>query len=249
MKRGKYIILDGIEAVGKDGLQERIICYLKSQGIEVEGSVRDPGGTQIGEMDRAILKEPVLAYNALRAVFKDIKGSDFSSEANADELINRDPWVEIYELLSSRTSSVKRKVLPALAEGRWAIVNRAWTTTFAYQGFGRLNGNAEDLELIELNHRKILGEAYPGDRIYVIDITVEESFKRIRADSRGRTRTDLFDNLDSEFFERVRKGFIALKERYPREVIIINGMRSQEEILTESILPDLEGMLKAGGRI
>ena len=88
----------------------------------------------------------------------------------------------------------------------------------------------------------ILGDIFPGDRIYVIDITVEESFRRMKADQVGRTSTDFFDNEKTEFFERVRNGYRALKKRYPKQVRVIDGMRTPEEIFAD-IQNDLTQLL------
>lgn len=248
MPQGKYIIIDGIEAVGKDGIGKRIREYLSERGIELQ-SVREPGGTQLGEMERALLKEPVLAYRTLRAVFQGIKGYDFSIEADEKELtFGRDPWAEIFEFLASRSSSAEKVILPALRDGKWIVADRAWTTTFAYQGFGRFNGERKDLRLILANHKRILKEAFPGDRIYVLDITVEESLRRMQKDLAGRTSTDLMDRQSAEFFERTREGYRALKKKYPRQVRIIDGMRTPDEIFRD-IKKDLEIIVKAGGRI
>ena len=241
MDRGKYIIIDGIEAIGKEGLKRRICEYLNSEGKAIL-ILREPGGTQLGEMERALLKEPVKAYTALREKFLETPGYAFGREADSEELLSRDPWAEVFEYLASRASSATKIVLPAIERGNWVVTDRAWTSTFAYQGFGRFNGDKEALKLIAANHKMILGDIFPGDRIYVIDITVEESFRRMKADQVGRTTTDFFDNEKKEFFENVRNGYMALKKRYPKQVRVIDGMRTPEEIFAD-IQNDLTQLL------
>jgi len=250
MERGKYIIIDGIEAIGKESLKRRITGLLQTKGIEVQ-NVREPGGTQFAEIVRALIKEPVLTYEALRERFylvpirngdSPIPGYDFSQPPNDDELLTRDSWTEVLAFLLSRSSAADRVILPAIKDGKWVVADRAWTTTFAYQGFGRFDGEEEDLELIARNHKRILEKVFPGDRVYIIDITVEESFRRMKADSVGRTTTDYMDRQQADFFERARAGYQSLKRRYPKQVRIINGMRRPEEIFTD-IKADLERLL------
>ncbi len=247
MKRGKYIIIDGIEAIGKGYLTTETKKFLRERGINLQGVI-EPGGTHLGNMERALIKEPIRSYTALKEAFQKIRGYNFEEIDEHRLTLGRDPKAELYEFLVSRSCSASEIVLPALKRGNWIVTDRGWTTSFAYQGFGRFNGEKQALRIITENHRWILQDAFPGDRIYIIDITTEESIRRMQADLAGRTSSDLMDNQSIEFYERNRKGYRAMKKRYPKQVKIINGMRTPEEIFAD-IKKDLEGLLKAGGRI
>jgi len=241
MVRGKYVILDGIEAIGKGYLTAETKKFLREHGINLQGII-EPGGTHLGTMERALIKEPVRAYQALKEAFRGVQGYDFAEIDGARLTTGRDSKAELYEFLVSRSSSAAEVVLPALENGDWIVTDRAWTTSFAYQGFGRFLGDRQALRVITENHKWILQGAFPGDRIYVVDITVEESIRRMQEDLEGRTSTDLMDNQKIEFYERARQGDRDLKRRYPKQVRIINGMRRPEEIFAE-IKIDLERLL------
>ncbi len=104
---GRFIVIDGPDGAGKSTQLAMLAEYLCSGGKSVI-SVRDPGGTEIGEAIRKILLSPahdkmaigteLLLYTAARCQL----------------------WVE--------------KILPALAAGSWVLCDRWIYSTCAYQG-------------------------------------------------------------------------------------------------------------------
>ena len=105
--RGRYVVLEGGEGVGKTTQVAALAERLDQRGLRVE-VLREPGGDPFGEAGRDLLlgdlprapETEVLAFNALRA-----------------------------QLLVTR-------VRPLLAEGTWVLSDRSRLSTLAYQGHG-----------------------------------------------------------------------------------------------------------------
>jgi dTMP kinase len=105
--RGRYIVLEGGEGVGKSTQAVALRERLAAAGIEAV-AVREPGGDPFAEAGRTLLlgdlpREPeteVLLFNALRA-----------------------------QVLISL-------VTPALRRGAWVVSDRNRLSTIAYQGYG-----------------------------------------------------------------------------------------------------------------
>ncbi|ACX53197.1 thymidylate kinase [Ammonifex degensii KC4] len=102
--RGFFIVLEGIDGVGKT-TQARILAQkLREQGREVV-EVREPGGTRLGEAIRELLQKEELA-----------------------------PWAEACLFLASRAQLVEEVIKPALAKGKVVVGDRFSLSTLAYQG-------------------------------------------------------------------------------------------------------------------
>jgi len=111
---------------------------------------------------------------------------------------------------------------PALENGHVMLLERYALSTLA---FGMLNTPAEDL--IEL-HRQILGPnvIWPDINL-VIDISPEESIRRIAA--RKGERPQLFEKLEK--LRIVRQNYIELSKRNDiGRTIIVSGEKTPEEV-------------------
>ena len=105
MARGKYIAFEGLEGCGKSTHVKRL--------AETLGAVatREPGGTRIGAMLRAILADP--------------------------ENTDIDPRTELLLMTADRAQLMSELIEPTLASGRHVVSDRSVYSTLAYQGFGR----------------------------------------------------------------------------------------------------------------
>ena len=116
MSRGRFIVLDGIDGVGKSTQMKRLASALRRRGLRVL-TVVDPGGTPLGR--------------SLRAILLDRR----SRIAGATEAL-------LYA--ASRAQLVEKRIRPALRKGVWVLSDRYSTATLAYQGaLGKSKGLAE----------------------------------------------------------------------------------------------------------
>ncbi|MDH4139818.1 MAG: dTMP kinase, partial [Coriobacteriia bacterium] len=110
MVRGVFITLEGGEGTGKSTQLRMLAEELDSAGFSVL-VLREPGGTEVGEVVRKVLLDPVN------------DGLDARSE------------LLLYE--ASRAQLVAKVIGPALASGRVVLCDRFYDSTTAYQGYGR----------------------------------------------------------------------------------------------------------------
>jgi len=108
--KGLFLSFEGIDGSGKTTQVARLADALRERGREVV-SLREPGGTDLGERIRSLLLDP------------------------SDE-----PPVPLAELLlfsAARAQILSTRVIPALERDAVVILDRYCDATFAYQGYGR----------------------------------------------------------------------------------------------------------------
>jgi len=107
LRPGRFIALEGGEAVGKSTQARRLAAALREQGREVV-ETREPGGSAGAEAIRSLL----------------MRGEE-------------DRWSPAAEALlfaAARSDHVSRFILPALEAGRWVMCDRFVHSSIAYQG-------------------------------------------------------------------------------------------------------------------
>jgi len=108
-RRGKLIVLEGAEGVGKTTQIRRLAETLGARGIR-HSAVREPGGTVVGDKVRRLLLDP---------------GPELAAQTEA------------LLFMASRAELVARLVVPALDDGLIVIADRFFLSTYAYQIAGR----------------------------------------------------------------------------------------------------------------
>src|ERR1700744_4970064 len=111
MSKGLFITFEGTEGCGKSTQVELLARQLRSLGHVVR-TLREPGGTPIGEEIRHTLKHS-----------KD----NHAMTAEAELLL----------MNASRAQLVREIIRPALANGEIVLCDRFYDSTTAYQGYGR----------------------------------------------------------------------------------------------------------------
>jgi dTMP kinase len=107
--RGRLITIEGLDGSGKTTLAEGLARALRSSGREVV-LLREPGGVELSERIRALVKDPALRV-----------------DARAEALL----------YAAARAQLVAERVEPALAAGTWVLLDRFVDSSLAYQGAGR----------------------------------------------------------------------------------------------------------------
>ena len=109
MERGRLVTIEGIDGAGKSTLAEALAREIVEKGRPVE-LLREPGGVDISERIRALVKDPALAVGS-----------------RAEALL----------YAAARAQLVQEKLEPLLAEGTWVLLDRFVDSSLAYQGAGR----------------------------------------------------------------------------------------------------------------
>ena len=142
-----FITLEGIEGSGKTSQIPPLGEFLESQGYQVL-TIREPGGTQIGDQVRNILLS--------------LKNTEMHTRT------------EILLFQSSRAQLVEQVILPRLAVGAVILCDRYADSTLAYQGYGYQIFTPDELKpLVDF----ATGGLKP-DLTLFLDVEVEEGLTR-----------------------------------------------------------------------
>lgn len=109
MARGKLITIEGLDGAGKSTLAEALHARLGERHGRVE-LLREPGGVQLSERIRELVKDPALSVSA-----------------RAEALL----------YAAARAELVYERLLPLLEEGTLVLLDRFVDSSLAYQGAGR----------------------------------------------------------------------------------------------------------------
>jgi dTMP kinase len=191
---GFFITFEGIEGCGKSTQLELLKAHLEKKGKAVL-SVREPGGTLLGERVRSVL----------------LNGTDEGV----------DPWAELFLYEACRAQLVSKVIRPALAAGKVVLSDRFFDSTLAYQGFGR----GLDTGKIEGLNALATGGLVPDLTFLVDcpeEVGLKRAWTRINASAGARE--DRFEKEELAFHRRVRGGFLEIARRASR-VKVIDGSR------------------------
>ena len=219
VQRGKFITFEGLDGCGKSTQLEKLATVLRAEGIEVL-TTREPGGTEIGERIRAVLLDSRTA--------------------------GLDPWAEMALMFASRAQQLAQVIEPALAQGRWVLCDRYTDSTEAYQGSGRQLGSQSVLRV----HEVLCRGMWP-DLTILMDSEVDHSVKRARRRNQVAVDGDhpdenRFEQESHAFFTRVRDGFVAIANREPQRVAMVDARRPAEVVHPEIVQVVRQRLLGGG---
>ena len=126
---------------------------------------------------------------------------------------------------AARAQVIAEIIQPALDAGKVVIADRFAWSTFAYQGYARGLGAEQVQRLTELT----CDGCFP-ELTVVLDISVERG--RARTARRGEA-PDRLEQEKADFFERVRKGYLAAAHDYPECVAAIDADREKEQVFAD----------------
>jgi dTMP kinase len=151
-RRGRFLVLEGIDGSGKSTQIERLSRWLPGSGLLPAGArvvtTREPGGTPLGRALRELLLHPPV---------------DAAPATTAELLL----------YAADRAQHVQTLIAPALSAGDWVISDRFTGSTAAYQGHGR----RLSLALIEQLEAIATGGLVPDLTLW-LDLPLDQSFRR-----------------------------------------------------------------------
>jgi len=225
---GCFISFEGVEGGGKSTQSLLLADGVAGLGYDVI-STREPGGTELGEVARALTRKPAI----FRRFHRVLTGVDWKAT---------DPLAELFLMSAARAQLVGQVILPALARGVVVICDRFDDSTLAYQGYGR------GLDLATL--RAVNAVATRGLRpalTVLIDVPVEIGLRRKHAEV-GR---DAIGDEALPFHERIRAGYIALAAAEPGRWKVVDGLQPPELVaarIWEPVQPLLPPIPSNSGR-
>ncbi|MCK5086214.1 MAG: dTMP kinase [Melioribacteraceae bacterium] len=185
-----------------------------------------------GKSTQAKLLKEYLEKNNKRVKILREPGGTNISEMIRDILLdtkNSEMFIETELLLfsSGRAQLVREVILPLLEENYFVISDRFHDSSIAYQGYGR----GISIEAVTAIQNFAIQKALP-DITFFIDLPVEEIENR-----KAKLETNSLDRIelsDTEFYNRVRNGYLKMCDEQER-FKIIDGTNSIEKIHEEII--------------
>ncbi len=234
MKSGVFITFEGTEGSGKSTQIARLARHLGTLGYSVK-TLREPGGTPIGEEIRHTLKHSE-ANHAM------------TSEA------------ELLLMNASRAQLVREIIRPALLQGEIVLCDRFYDSTTAYQGYGRQLDLAHVQKIIDF----AVGETKPALTLLLnVPVQVSERRRELRqarlleVPRRQGSATplpfdqklrDRMEEADRSFFERVEQGYAAIAASEPERIRVIDATKTKQAVweaiwsLVAPLLPNKTGV-------
>lgn len=140
------------------------------------------------------------------------------TEGTADRWL---PLTETLLFLAARHDHIARRIKPALDAGRWVLSDRFIDSTRVYQGIAGTLG----LELIDRLHATIFDDLTP-DLTLLLDLPVETGLAR----RLGSGEVNRFDQMEVDFHQTVRTGFLELAATEPRRFHVIDASLAEMEV-------------------
>lgn len=210
---GLFITLEGTEGGGKTTQMALLAQRLRALGRTVR-SLREPGGTPIGEEIRHLLKH---------------------SEENRAMTAE----AELLLMNASRAQLVREVIRPALDAGEIVLCDRFYDSTIAYQGYGR----ELDLKAVQALISFAAGDTRPHlTLLLMVPVVVSENRRLHRQTSLSLASAqeppgssgslpaaqvrDRMEEADRHFFERVEKGYRAIAETEFKRIRLIDATQS-----------------------
>ncbi|MCS2610074.1 dTMP kinase [Halomonas dongshanensis] len=198
--RGRFITLEGGEAVGKSTNVGFVVSWLEAQGIEVV-KTREPGGTPRAEAIRTLLLDP-----------------------DPREALDVD--AELLLVFAARAQHLAKVIRPALESGKWVVCDRFTDATFAYQGGGR----GIDWQRISELERFVQRGLTPDLTLLLDmapEAARERLASRLMA---RNERLDRFEQEQAAFFADVRRGYLTRAHEAPERFAIVDATPSLDVV-------------------
>jgi dTMP kinase len=131
---------------------------------------------------------------------------------------------ELLLMFAARAAHLENLIEPNLRAGRWVLCDRFTDATYAYQGAGRglPPGDIEWLENFVQHTRR-------PDLTLLLDVPVHVALTRARTRNAQKIQ-DRFESEQTEFFERVREGYLRRATAEPRRIVVIDANATVSEV-------------------
>ena len=193
MEPGKLIVFEGVDGTGKSTQIGLLKQYLEKLGKKVVTSF-----------------EPTRGEWGMRVRAAAASGQRLSVQE------------EVECLLRDRREHVERLILPALAEGQWALLDRYYPSMMAYQG-----ATGEDVSEIRRRNEEF---APAPDLAFWLDIPVKEALRRVQSRGQGR---DAFEQAD--FLQAVARIYGAMDMPWWRRIPADGEVQETQALIRREI--------------
>jgi len=199
--------------------------FISFEGIDFSGK-----STQI-----ELLKDYLVEHNKKVEILREPGGTEISEKVRRILLDNKSEKMfaeaELLLFSASRAQLVREKIRPYLQKGIYVISDRFHDSSTAYQGYGR----GIPIEVVKKVHELAIGDTLP-DLTFFVDIPVGVANERKK--KKSKVKLDRIELADSEFYNRVRSGYLEIARQEER-FKVIDGTQNIETIQNQ-IISELE---------
>ena len=142
-----------------------------------------------------------------------------------------DPMAEALLMCADRAQHVAEVLRPSLHAGRWVVSDRYAASTVAYQGYGRGISLDDVMQLVDLATGGL-----SADLTVLIDVDPSV------AATRASAVPDRLEQLDADFHQRVRQGYLDLAGSGAGRWAVIDGSGTIEQV-AEAVHEVVESVL------
>ena len=133
-----------------------------------------------------------------------------------------DDRTEALLIVADKAQHVSEIVRPALEAGRTVVSDRYCASTLAYQGHGR----GLDLELLD-GIMRFATQGLEPELTVLLDIDVETALERLG------DQKDRIERAGTEFYQRVRDGYLSLAKQSPDSWAVIDAVGTVDEVTAQ----------------
>lgn len=126
---------------------------------------------------------------------------------------------ELLLFMTARAQLTEEIIRPALNSGKTVVCDRYVFSTVVYQGYG---GGVNPEKVWELN--AFATDGLNADRTFIFDLDVPVAMERL-----GQS-LDRMESRGTEYFERIRNGFLKESKRWPTSVELIDASGNVEAV-------------------
>ncbi|EKD64561.1 MAG: dTMP kinase [uncultured bacterium] len=212
--KGLYIAIEGIDGSGKTTQAERLAKYftVKRKKVVATREPRKNAGTVgrlIGDILVSKVKVPFAAFQHIMSAERSI---------HHEELI-----------------------IPSLKKGKIVITDRCFWSAVPYGILDRMKDAKDEKYSFNFGEVILVGQSILSmyhqftvpDYTFYLDVSIDTAVERI---GKKTERKELYEKKDK--LEKISLGYKWLSKRFPKEITVIDGEKSEEEV-TEEIVKKL----------
>ncbi|MGO9320624.1 MAG: dTMP kinase [Solirubrobacteraceae bacterium] len=212
MDRGTLITIEGLDGAGKTTLADALAHELaaRAAGRHPVELLREPGGVEVSERIRALVKDPALALL---------------------------PRTEALLYAAARAQLVEERVQPLLREGAAVLLDRFVDSSLAYQGAGRALG-VEQVRAINLfatgglaPDRTLLLRISPAEG----RARQQERARQHELRDQLPREPDRLERESEDFYTAIAAAYEELARDEPQRIRAIDASQAPEVVLHDAL--------------
>ena len=210
-EKGLYIALEGIDGSGKTTQVQRLAEYFRKKRKKVI-ETREPrkGTGTVGKLTEDILvgkvKVPFEAFQHIMSAERSIHHAEL--------------------------------VLPSLKAGRVVVTDRCFWSAIPYGILDRMKDRKKEEYSFRMGEVILVGQSILSmyhqftvpDYTFLLDVSIDTGLKRV---GKKKAAKELYEKKDQ--LEKIDLGYKWLAKKFPKEIIVIDGERDEEEVTREIV--------------